>query len=111
MIDANDLTTLASLDACALLIELARGSRDLATMGDRAGLRTAYGEAQVVYATLPLVARLKLTTEGPAAAIALLEQVAAVEATALRPHLRDHLADDRPDGDRRGSARVGRLTA
>ena len=48
LVDANDFTSLAFLNACALLIELARGRTDLATMGDPlvAYART-YDEAQV----------------------------------------------------------------
>ena len=86
LVDANDFTSLAFLNACALLIELARGRTDLATMGDPlvAYART-YDEAQVIFGTIPLVARLKLTTDGPAAAIALLELVATVEGTRFDP--------------------------
>ena len=45
----------------------------------------AYDEAQVIFGTIPLVARLKLTTDGPAAAIALIELVATVEGTRFDP--------------------------
>ena len=54
LVDANDFTSLAFLNACALLIELARGRTDLATMGDPlVAYARAYNEAQVIFGIDP----------------------------------------------------------
>ena len=86
LVDANDFTSLAFLNACALLIELARGRTDLATMGDSSlAYARAYDEAD---GDLRQRSHSSPAATDLAAAIALIELVATVEGTRFDPERR-----------------------